>query len=369
MGGIFMDNDKYMLGLSLTDGLNRRLIFKLLEIFHTPQKLWNASKSDLLKCNILREEIVGKIISSKETINLEDEYLKVEKIGGRYISIFNEKFPKLLSEINDPPIGLYIIGELPDEKYLKIAMVGARRCTDYGAMVAEKLSKDLARNKIVIVSGMARGIDSKSHIGAIEGGSKTIAVLGCGIDICYPPENKGLMDKIIKNGCVISEYPLGMPPYANNFPKRNRIISGLCDVTVVVEAEKRSGTLITVNQALDNGRTVFAVPGNITSISSQGTNDLIKDGAPVVTCAEDILSEIGFTNNNQDKKTEYYPEINNLEKDESCVYDCINMTPIDVESIALKINDSIQNVQYILTILEIKGYIRKLPGEKYIREI
>lgn len=220
-------------------------------------------------------------------------YLKKNNI--QVIKITDKEYPEKLKQIYDAPKTLYIKGEKNVLNETGIAIIGARMCSIYGKNVTEKFSYDLAKRKIVTISGLARGIDTACHMGTVRAKGKTIAVLGSGIDIIYPGENKLLAEEIIKNGgAIISEFPIGMRPLPTNFPRRNRIISGLSDGVVVVEAKQKSGTFITVDFALEQGKEVYAVPGNINSITSTGTNELIKQGAKVVTSVKDILEDINF---------------------------------------------------------------------------
>lgn len=348
------------------EGFGRKKMYNLLNYFETAQNIWNADKKAILGSKIVNEYIAENICSHKNKQIIEKYIYDLGKKDIRFISINNKDYPELLKKIDDPPLGLYIRGKFPDEKFPKINIIGARRCSTYGATMAYKFAKELAAKNIVIVSGMARGIDSKAHIGALDGNGYTIAVLGCGVDICYPPENIELMKKIIDRGCVLSEYPPGTKASPNNFPQRNRIISGLCEATFVIEAAKRSGTLITVQQALDNGRTVFTMPGNITSKLSEGTNELIKEGCPIVTCVEDIIFELNI----KCEIEKYEPEISDsLDDDEKSVYNIISLEPVDIEFISETVSISVQDLQYILTVLELKNYIQKLPGDKYIRAL
>ena len=215
---------------------------------------------------------------------------------------------------------------------------------------------------------MARGIDSEGHRGILDGGGKTIAVLGCGVDICYPAENKELMERIIENGCVISEYPPGMPAVAKNFPNRNRIIAGLSKMVVVVEAGKRSGTIITADLALDYGREVYAVPGNVTSALSYGTNALIKQGCPIITEGSDILSALGIAYKETEKVKFQIKTAENISPEEKEIFDLIeDSTPISAEALGRRLGRKVQEVQYILSLLELSGYIEKIPKAGYIR--
>ena len=211
----------------------------------------------------------------------------------KIIDMFSEVYPQKLKELYNPPSVLYVLGDENILNEKSIAMVGCRECTDYGRNIAKQLSYQLAKNNINIVSGMARGIDTYSHMGCLNAKGKTIAVVGCGLDMVYPPENKQLFNNIIlSGGAIISEYPIGAKPNKMHFPARNRIISGLSDGLIVVEAKSKSGTLITVDFALEQGKDVYVIPGNITSPSSFGTNDLIKQGAKIITTIEDILEDL-----------------------------------------------------------------------------
>lgn len=214
---------------------------------------------------------------------------KVESMGIRYVPFSDEVYPSKLRQIPDPPFGLFVKGSLPDESSPGIAMVGARACSEYGKKVAKNFAAELAAYGIQVISGMARGIDSISQQACLESGGRTFAVLGSGVDVCYPGELTGLYGEIQKHGGVLSSYPPGMPPVSSNFPPRNRIISGLADVVLVVEARRKSGTLITVDMALEQGREVAVIPGRVTDSLSQGCHDLIKQGANIVVDVEQLL--------------------------------------------------------------------------------
>ena len=222
-----------------------------------------------------------------ENIEALKKYFDIKKL-----EITDKEYPEKLKEIYDPPKKLYVKGDISILNKKSIAIVGTRMCSNYGRKIAKQLSYEIAQRGIITISGLARGIDTFAHIGTINAKEKTIAVLGCGIDIIYPPENKYLADEILKNGgAIITEYDIGEKPLGTNFPKRNRIISGLSDGVIVVEAQKRSGTFITVDFALEQGKEVYVVPGNIDSKTSTGTNELIKQGAKLITEPEDILED------------------------------------------------------------------------------
>lgn len=265
---------------------------KLLEKFKSPEKIYKAKKSELLKVDGINEEIVLEIEKSKDVELIAKYEAYIKKYDIAVISIFDKAYPERLKNIYAPPITLFAKGNINLLSKMSIAIVGCREASKYGEIVAKQISKELSQNGIVVVSGMARGIDTFSHIGTFSQSGETIAVLGCGVDIVYPRENSGVYAEILKNGLVISEYIVGTKPESSYFPQRNRIISGLSSGVVVVEAKKQSGTLITTDFALEQGREIYVVPGNINSSNSEGTNDLIKQGAKLITCTEDILEDL-----------------------------------------------------------------------------
>ncbi len=284
-----LNKKKYWIWLSLINGLGSRRKMKLLEIYKTPEKIYNLSKEQLLKIKGIGEEVVKNIVVSKnqKLLNYHIKYMKENNI--RIINICEKNYPQVLKEIYDPPISLYIKGNTNILNNKSIAIVGCRDCTNYGRSAAKYFAYNLTKKNINIVSGLAKGVDSYAHIGSLSTGN-TIAVLGNGLDTIYPKENTELAKEIIKNGgTIISEYPCGTKPNKMNFPARNRIISGMCDGIIVIEAKEKSGTLITVDFALEQGRDVFVIPGNINSVNSVGTNELIKQGAKLVTTYEEIL--------------------------------------------------------------------------------
>lgn len=290
-----MNEKLYWIWLSRIRKLGSIKTQKLLEKFKTPENIWKAQEKELKEVEGIGEEIVKEILNDEYRKNLEkyEKYMKTNKID--LINIYDKEYPEKLKEIYDKPITLYIKGnkEILDE--FSLAIIGCRESSEYGKKVGSKLSYDIAKKGIVTISGLARGIDSIAHKSTLMAKGKTIAIIGSGIDNIYPPENKKLVDEIVKNGgAVVSEYVIGTKAEKMNFPARNRIISALSDGVIVIEAKKKSGTMITVDFALDNGKEVFAVPGNITSINSEGTNELIKQGAKLITNAEEILEEFSL---------------------------------------------------------------------------
>ena len=291
----------------------------------------------------------------------------MEENGIKFISLENCEYPKSLKEISSPPVGIYIKGKLPKEDFNFVSIVGSRKVTNYGSLICEDISSKIARKGVVVVSGMAYGIDSIAHRSCLENGGKTIAVLGCGVDVCYPRSNESLYRKILENGCVISEFPIGQRPERHLFPIRNRIIAGLSKVIVVIEAGKKSGTLITAKKAIEYDKVVMAVPGNLTSKNSEGCNLLIKNGSKCLTCVEDVFEELDFKESSQLKN--YEKEIIPLAEKEKIVYSCISYEPISFDEIALKLDISVREVMSIITFLELKQLIKKVSGQKVIKNL
>ncbi|MEA1964030.1 MAG: DNA-processing protein DprA, partial [Candidatus Aerophobetes bacterium] len=302
---------------------------QIVEYFGSPQKVLSASFNDIAKVPGLDKKAVLSIMQA-EKIDIDNEITELNKIGVNIVGFQEPLYPSNLLTIFDPPFILYVRGKLKKEDVNAIAIVGTRRATTYGKLTARKLARELAKEGITIVSGMARGIDTAAHWGALEVGGRTIAVLGCGVDVVYPPENKRLMKEIIKNGAIISEFPLKSVPDAFHFPQRNRIISGLSKGVVIVEAPLKSGALITANFALEQGREVFAVPGNISNPNTQGTNRLIKEGAKLVETREDILEELNLLLIQKEKGEE---DNLPLSAEERKIFDLLKDKPLHIDSV------------------------------------
>lgn len=284
----------YWVWLSSIDGISPYKKNMLLKSFKTPEKIYKTKKDKLIKVEGITEENVECIEKSKDTELIKKYETYINKNNIKIINIYEKEYPEMLKQIYDPPVTLFCIGDVSLLKRTSIAIVGSRHPSTYGMQVAENFSNELNKNGITIVSGMARGIDTYAHMGTFENGVNTIAVLGNGVDIVYPNENVKVYNEIAKNGLIVSEYIVGTKPDAWRFPARNRIISGLSDGVLVIEAKKKSGTMITTDFALEQGRELYVIPGNINSINSEGTNNLIKQGAKVVTCVDDILEDFIF---------------------------------------------------------------------------
>lgn len=287
-----MQELKYWLWISKIKKLGSIKIQRLLEEYETPERIYNLKKEQLTKIEGIGENIAEEILNKRYKENLKEELNYLKRNNIKLITIKDSIYPKKLQTIYDKPICLYVKGNEKILNEFSIAIIGCRENTKYGETVANRLTEELVENNIVTVSGLARGIDSISHQATVNKKGKTIAVIGSGLDKLYPKESLNLVRQIIKNeGAIITEYPIGEKAEKINFPARNRIISGLSDGILVIEATKKSGTMITVDFALEQGRQVFSVPGNIINKNSDGTNQLIKEGAKLVTSATDIFEE------------------------------------------------------------------------------
>ncbi len=354
--------------LHMIPGLGNIAFKNLLERFGSPNTILNATFSDLANVTGVSEETARNISQKRFERDPSKELQKVERCGACIITYSDAVYPQALREIYDPPMLLYLKGrDIPNNRPF-ISMVGSRIPTHYGLQVAERIAQGLARRGVGVASGMARGIDSAAHWGCINGKGFTIAVLGTGIDRVYPASNKKLYQRIIEQGVIISEFPLGTPPKPNHFPIRNRIISGLSRAVVIVEATKNSGSLITAAQALEQGRDIFAVPGSVNSFKSTGCHFLIKQGAGLVESADDILEAIGFNQPFRSKTDTFQKEIRPaMNEPEKIIYDLIRDYPMHIDQIACQGNLEPQEVSSTLTRMELKGMIRQLPGKLFIR--
>ena len=284
-----LEDKKYWIWLSLIKGLGAKRKAMLIDKFKDPMLIYNLKEKDFFNIKGIGEDTIKKLLDKKvrESLDKHIEYMKKNNID--IISIKDEKYPQILKNIYDPPISLYIRGNQKILNNKCLAIIGCRQLSDYGKKATKYFAYNLAKKKLTIVSGLAKGVDSYAHIGTLCAKANTIAVIGNGLDTIYPKENVYLANEILKNnGAIVSEYPLGTKPEKMNFPARNRIISGLSKGVLVVEAKQKSGTLLTVDFAIEQGRDVFVVPGNINSLNSVGTNDLIKQGAKPVTNYMDI---------------------------------------------------------------------------------
>jgi DNA processing protein len=313
----------------------------------------------------LQAKDVEAVLQARKEIETEKEWEYLAKQNIRFVPYFSEEYPKKLMQIADPPYALYVKGSLPQENTLSAAIVGARRCTPYGEEMALDYGRCLAEHGIQVISGMARGIDGAGQRGALNGGGRTFGVLGCGVDICYPRDHIGLYMDIQQSGGVISEQQPKRPPLPMYFPMRNRIISGLSDLVLVMEARERSGSLITADQALEQGKDVYALPGPVTSQLSQGCHFLIRQGAGILITPEDLLAELGIAKRELGQKTDKIEKT--LENHENVVYSCLGFFPKSLSQLIAETGQDVSVIMQSLITLEIKGRIREVSKNHYIR--
>ena len=364
-----MHDEIYMLWLStFVPRLGSRKLNELLEHFGTAKDIFTADPAELREVGGLTPITLSIMTKNRTAEAIEDTLRNLDAQGIQYRSRNHPQFPLLLAAINDPPIGVFYLGALPTDDMHKVSIIGSRKCSEYGRKTAQSLATPLARRGIIIVSGMARGVDQAAHRGALDGGGKTIAVLGCGVDICYPAEAKAIRKEIINNGCVLSEYPPGTAPQKHHFPARNRIISGLSHAVVVAEAGRKSGTLITVDTAQDQGREVLAVPGNISNKLSEGTNRLLRDGAPLVIDYTDVLFALGITDE-AEPTAPTAQSLATLAPDEKLVYDAVDLQSVGLDDLLQRTQLPGGKLHLICIALELKKLIKKLPGARYTRTI
>ena len=375
------EDTQFWLGLTKLEGLGVRGAHRLVEHFGSPQGAYMASLTELESCGIparVAQAVFAQAGLEKASKDLEASV----KAGCQVVAYSSDDYPPRLKQIPDPPLVLYVRGDVKALSQLGVAIVGTRRPTAYGSQVAQRLARDLAQRQLVIVSGLARGIDSAAHRGALEAAGKTVAVLGSGIDVIYPRENKRLAEQVSECGALISEFPPGTSPAPENFPIRNRTISGLSLGVLVIEAAEYSGSLITARLALEQNREVFAVPGNITSAQSFGPNHLIKQGAKLVDEWIDVIEEFPAEIRMQllppveaSEEAAAKPQTGSLFEqsltpDQKAVFDVLRADqPLFVDAILTSAQIPQPRVMTALLELEMAGVIRQLPGKNFIRKL
>ncbi len=327
----------------------------------TPDKIFAAEMRDLLEVDGIASDLALAIKNYRRSDQVNKKLLIGEWLNIKTVSFLDADYPKNLMTINDFPPVLFVRGEFTPADSKAIAVIGTRSATNYGKQIAEKFAYELANCGITIVSGLARGIDTIAHEAALKAKGRTIGVLGCGIDIYYPPENRKLYADIAESGAVVTEFNFGTPPWAYNFPKRNRLISGLSLAVLAIEARKSSGVLNTVQWAVNQGREVYVVPGDIRAKTCEGTNQLIKEGAKPVTSVEDILADLGIAKKQKQKPVQ---EISETEKQ---LLEVIEIEPLHIDKIAELTNMEITSLLTILLELEIKGLVKQLPGKRFLK--
>ena len=353
---------KYQYWLSNIEGIGPKTIQKLLEQVSCAEELYHLTEKQLLSLQNIKDKEKVKLLESKRYWNLEREVEILQRKNIGFLSMESKEFPEKLRYIDSPPYSIYYKGHIPNESYKSVAIVGARQCSEYGRVMSEKIAEALANYQIEIISGMARGVDSYAHIGALRGKGKTFAILGCGVDVCYPAENRKLYEELMEYGGILSEYPPGTSPKPQFFPLRNRIISAFSDIVILVEAKEKSGSLITADYALEQGKDIFACPGRATDALSLGCNALIRQGAGIVTSVDSLLKDLGLVRPISSVSEPCFEKIQNLslEKDESLVYSCLDFRPQSLDEISLK---SGMKTSYLY------GVIQRMIEKEIVKEI
>lgn len=361
------DEKKYWIGFNLAKGVGAVRFQQILSYFGDLAIAWQAPVEAFQKAG-LPERALSNLIKLRQEIDLDRLYESILEKDVSVLTLLDEDYPRLLKEIDQAPPVIYVRGELTPADEFAIAMVGTRRVTAYGQQITRDASIYLAGHGLTIVSGLARGVDALAHQHALKAGGRTIAVLGSGVDVIYPPEHRKLADAIIENGAIISDYPMGTQPEGVNFPPRNRIISGLSLATIVVEAGERSGALITADFAVEQGRDVFAVPGNVLSPSSQGANRLIQKGAFAMVSPQDVLDVLNLSQIDAIKSAR---QTLPADTTEAKILQVMDFEPIHVDEICNEVGLAIEKVSAALTMMELKGMVQHVGGMRYaaVREM
>ncbi len=363
-----MNIDERLIVSWLSDSINANVntYSYLLEYFDDLQEIWDCINEERENLSFLKPAVIDRLITRKDYFEnkfRDDAYKQNIKV----LIQSDVDYPEKLKNIKDAPYILYYKGDVSCLNMLSVAIVGSRKATSYGKYYAEKFARELSSYGICIASGLALGIDAIAHKSAIASNGKTIGVIATGIDMTYPAKNENIYRDIEeKYGVIVSEYPLGTHPIPYNFPHRNRIISALSSGVLVVEAQEKSGTLITAGHAANQGRDVFALPGNINSLYSAGTNRLIRDGAKLVMHVDDILDEIGEFKNFTEKTKKIKINYDNLSSTEKCIIESLKENEKSLDELSYEINIGIGEILSNLTILEMKGFVRQIAGKKFM---
>ncbi len=359
-----------ILALTLIPGLGTARIRRLIDLLGSPGEVLRATRSQLRALRVPREARYYVSLGYARR-DAEQTVRQCSELGVRILGWEEDDYPKLLREIFDPPLVVYCLGDVRVLSRHAVAVVGTRRCSSYGSEVAYTLGRELAELGLVVVSGLAVGIDARAHLGSLAGGGPTVAVLGTGVDIPYPRSNRGLFKRTRENGCIVSEFPLGTPPTPQNFPIRNRIISGLCWGTVIPEAAEFSGSLITARLTLEQNRVLWAVPGNITSPGSFGPNYLIKQGARPLLSTADLLEDLPPRVLADLRADAFHPlEEAVLNENERKIYRLLSVDNTrSFDFLLLKTGWTVPQLSEALVSLECKNLIRSYPGRRYGRRL
>ena len=353
---------KFWMGFHRVPFIGPVRIERLLYHFGDLGRAWGASAAELR--GVLDERSVESLLKTRAALSLDDEMARIERAGITIVTRADTGYPRLLNEIPVPPPVLYVKGALRPEDDLAVAIVGTRRLTSAGREIAGRLAADLAEADVTVVSGLARGIDAAAHQAALRAGGRTIAVLGCGVNVVYPPEHRNLSAQIVEQGALVSDYPPDAKPDAPNFPARNRIISGLSLGVIVVEAPQRSGALITCDFAADQSRDVFVVPGSILSAASAGSNRLLRDGARPITCADDVLEDLNLGRRQQQAAVQ---QTLPLDDDERRLLALLTGEAQHIDEISAAANLPIAQTGALLLTMELKGLVRDVGTRHYAR--
>lgn len=357
---------KYEYWFAEITSLSDRKKYMLRKQMGSGERIFYIEETKLKEMGFLNEKDIHTIMQAQKAGKLDEKAAKIVEMAIHFVPYFAEEFPGRLRNIPDPPYALYVKGKLPHEEKKAVAIVGARRSTPYGEKYALEFGEKLAEYGISVISGMARGIDGTAQRGALMGKGKTYAVLGCGVDICYPREHIGLYADILENGGgILSEFPPGTPPAPQNFPRRNRIISGLSDLVLVMEARSKSGSLITADLALEQGRDVYALPGPVNSSLSQGCNELIRQGAGILLSPEMVLEVLNIDCLEGSEKITKNKKV--LESGENMVYSRLGLYPKNLSQLTEETMLPANEVLERLVSLELKGYIREVSKNYYIK--
>jgi DNA processing protein len=346
------------IALDLLPAIGPRTAQRLLQIYGTPETILAKPISELKGLGILNKKQLDSLANGPDDKRVKEVLCKLDSLNAYAICLSDPAYPQILKEIDDPPSVLYVKGSLDDVEPA-VAIVGTRYPSHYGKDMAFRLSQSLSVQGISVISGLARGIDAQAHLGALDGVARTVAVLGSGIDVVYPPEHVKLFDSIAAKGAVITEFPPGTSPDAKNFPRRNRIISGLCQGVIIVEATLRSGAMITARYALEQGKLIMAVPGNVTNVRSQGTHQLIRQGAVLIQDSDDVLAEIAPQIKGLLEK--FKPSL--TETDD--ILTLVAASPLSIDDIAIQLNIDIMEASRRVSMLELTGSVERIEGNRY----
>lgn len=363
-----MTETEAFVALNMVPKLGPVRVRGLLERLGSPQAVLGAKRKDLMSVNGVGEEVAGGILDWERLTDVAGEFAEADRLGARILTLHDPEYPALLKEIHDPPTVLYVLGSFSSRDKTTIGVVGTRKPSVYGAACTKKLSYQLAYAGLTIASGLARGVDTAAHQAALAAKGRTIAVIGSGLSKIYPPENQPLAETIAESGAVISEFPMRTGADRQTFPMRNRIVSGLSFGLLVVEAAGRSGALITANQAGEQGRSIYAVPGRIDSAQSQGTNRLIQQGAKLVTGAQDILDDLGLLFSNEPDLEKPKAPLS-LGESERRIFEALGDEESSVDEIIARSGLPTHEVSSTLLSLEIRKLVKPLPGGRFVKTL